>query len=541
VSTSGDDGKDGKSKETAFATLEKAYKAALLDTTGYNTIVVLTNLSKIGLVELSAIVEDEPIEKLITIKGGAGVPKLTRTPDGDNTSDNNGRVLKVSGGANIKFEKIMINGITSENYFHGALMIEGVAGEEDGIYTLTSRVTLGDGAVITGKKDSDALVEDEENAGSGILVGGGGELVMEHGSKVTGCKMTGSGHVYAPVVVDGSKFTMTGGEISSNKVSKNGPGEFISHGGGVYVSNGEFTMNGGEISSNELVCTNTVDTTLSYDMGGGVFIEDDGNFKMTNGKISGNTITSAAPAAFIIGGGVYVYNGEFTMNGGEISSNELVCTNAVDTNLSYATGGGVFIGNGNFNMTNGKISGNTITSVAQRGEIMGGGVSVYPNAEFTMNGGEISSNKVTNGPGEFFSYGGGVYVEGGSFTMTASRIIDNKVTGNNTIALGGGVYVEGSTTTKFNMINSEIGGNEAKASSDVLSNANFHSHGGGVCLVKKDTVASEIFTMEGGRIYGKDEQNKNIAENGAALSILSDSDNHEPYNYDGDITAYPIP
>jgi hypothetical protein len=124
-------------------------------------------------------------------------------------------------------------------------MIEGVADEDDS-YTLTSRVTLGNGAVITRKKDRDVPIDDDDDTGSGIFAGGGGELVMEKGSKVTGCATSGGEFVFAPVVVvDGAKFTMNGGVISKNTTNSN-----RAYGGGVSVYGGEFIMNGGEISGN---------------------------------------------------------------------------------------------------------------------------------------------------------------------------------------------------------------------------------------------------------------------------------------------------
>jgi uncharacterized repeat protein (TIGR02543 family) len=95
-------------------------------------------------------------------------------------------------------------------------------------------------------------------------------------------------------------------------------------------------------------------------------------------------------------GGVSVFNGTFTMNGGTISGNSA---------SSDDGGGGVFVFNGTFTMNGGTISGNSASS---RG--VGGGVFVS-NGTFTMNGGTISGNSV-----DTFG-GGGVYVDHGEFTM----------------------------------------------------------------------------------------------------------------------------
>jgi hypothetical protein len=442
VDKNGDDGNDGKSEAGAFATLEKAYEAALLDETGYSTIVVLTDLSKTGLVELSAIVEETVIEKSITIKGGgAKTPTLTRIPNGD-TSDKNGRVLKVSGGAKIKFENIIINGITASDYYHGALAIEGAAGSEE---PLISRVTLGNKAVITGKKDGIDLDPDyylfptEANAGTGIFIGLYGELVMETGSKVTGCAASGGNFAFAPVVAPGGEFTMNGGEISKNIInSKSG------YGGGVYVSyyslyggspsylSGEFTMNGGEISGNKIVCTQGA-------YGGGVYINGTYNtenveFTMNGGKISGNTVTGSS-AQISKGGGVYVgaYS-IFDMTGSEISGNTL--TNNDDSNTAVY-GGGVYVANtGEFEMTNSLITGNTLIA---KFAAYGGGVFLDDLlGKFNMISGEISNNEAYASQ----TYGGGVclYVGYGDnipqFTMKGGVIYGNS-SGSKNIAQNG--------------------------------------------------------------------------------------------------------
>jgi hypothetical protein len=78
-------------------------------------------------------------------------------------------------------------------------------------------------------------------------------------------------------------------------------------------------------------------------------------------------------------------------------------------------GGGVYIVNGSFTMNGGNITGNTATGKG------GGGVYVAGGA-FTMNGGTISGNTATGS-------GAGVYFSGGSFSMSGAALIntDNDV------------------------------------------------------------------------------------------------------------------
>jgi hypothetical protein len=467
------------------------------NTAGYtNTaIVVLTDLSKTGAVELSAIVDDNQIEKSITIKGGgAKTPTLTRIAPVEGDSDKNDRVLKVSGGAKIKFENIIINGITDNpDYYHGALAIGEAAVSEDENPPI-SRVTLGNGAVITGKKDGITGYVNiaESNAGSGVFTGLYGELVMEQGSKVTKCETSGGTYAYAPVVAAGGTFTMNGGEISINTIDKITE---TARGGGVYV---------GLCIINQQI--------LPY------LLYFPGEFTMTGGEISGNNTSVSGNNAY--GGGVYVSGG---------------------TN-QYAEEGfkDVFV---KFTMKDGKISGNT---VAATGEVFGGGVYVGNYGIFDMSDSEISLNKVSNN-GTSYEWtntsGGGVYVaQTGEFNMTKSRITGNEAetTTSQGSARGGGVFVYYNSSllhTKFNMISGEISGNKTTA-----ANAN----GGGVYLASSAFYDHADFTMEGGAIiYGAptsaDDKKGNIATSGAALVVTHEKQYNTPDDfYNEDITQYPI-
>jgi len=108
-----------------------------------------------------------------------------------------------------------------------------------------------------------------------------------------------------------------------------------------------------------------------------------------------------------------------------------------------------------------------------------GGVHVY-RGTFTMSGGEISGNT------SYTTSGGGVYVGDGFFTMSGGEISGNTSTSTSTssVSAGGGVSVGGGT---FTMSGGEISGNISTSSS---------SCGGGV------SVGGGTFTMSGGEISG---------------------------------------
>jgi hypothetical protein len=129
---------------------------------------------------------------------------------------------------------------------------------------------------------------------------------------------------------------------------------------------------------------------------------------------------------------------------------------------------------------------------------LGGGVLIN-GGTFTMSGGEISGNTTDTVPGRssFSHSGGGVWVSGhGTFTLSGG-----KISGNTAARYGGGVYVY--THGIFTMNGGEISGNTSSFYSS------YYSFGGWVHIYSYGT-----FTMSGGKISG------NIATNGGGVGIF---------------------
>jgi hypothetical protein len=339
---------------------------------------------------------------------------------------------------------------------------------------------------------------------------------------------------YSIVRIQGGTVELRNGYIKGNALTD------LIAGGGVYVDEGgNFMMTGGEINGNSAQGEDGV--------GGGVFVY--GNFEMTGGKISGNIAGSGGgvcvDGTFTMtdgdisgneaswdGGGVYVdEGGNFMMTGGEISSNHA-------GGDSEGKGGGVYADGGNFTMSGGKISSNSTGNV-------GGGVFIA-GGTFTMTGGEIRANNAGNADG------GGVFIEGGDFKMT-----DGDISGNETYMDGGGVYVDENSSFEmsggkinsnsatlgggvyvyvgsFTVNDGEISGNNAYVGGGVhvtygnftmndgdISGNTAYEKGGGVYFCYGEV--NSTFTMTGSTIYGNEdfvpEQLRNNAELGAAVYI----------------------
>ncbi|MCR5503755.1 MAG: hypothetical protein K6F53_12180 [Lachnospiraceae bacterium] len=184
-------------------------------------------------------------------------------------------------------------------------------------------------------------------------------------------------------------------------------------------------------------------------------------------------------------GGVWVYNGEFRMEGGTIVGNS-----AMDG--SPEGGGGISCNRGVFEMTGGEICHNRAP--------IGGGVSVLE-GEVRMKGGLIRQN-VSSGDG------GGIFVNSASLIISGGRI-----SGNNAEGKGGGVALKDgeSVGPSFEMLSGEIAGNTAK-------------DGGNAVYVYFGRITFARSVLAGQRIDGSDAKSVNAAK-------LSDSENLQSYGY----------
>ena len=197
-------------------------------------------------------------------------------------------------------------------------------------------------------------------------------------------------------------------------------------------------------------------------------------------------------------------------------------------NLGNENGGGVCVDSGgSFIMNDGIISGNYAG-------FDGGGVYVSQNATFIMKGGSIKANDVGAGAPNF-SGGGGVYVNGGTFTME-----DGEITQNNGLKYGGGVCVISGTLSmsggeiSSNTVTGEGGGVYVVAGATlemtggVISNNAATGNGGGVNLsgtltMTGGSISGNTSTMSGKGVYANDAVAINL---GDSAVIAADNDIH---------------
>ena len=352
-----------------------------------------------------------------------------------------------------------------------------------GVYVYEGRATLDGGRVVS----------NTAHRGGGVFVAESTAVLVQTAGAIAGNTASNDGDG-GGVYIDHGRATLDGGQIVSN-TAKNGGGVFVAestatftqkgaasiianntattNGGGVYMWNGRVTLSDGRILGNTAynygggLCVYEGRATLdggqivsntAYD-GGGVFIFwDTADFIQTGAAsvVAGNTADND-------GGGVYIYEGRTTLDGGQILGN-----------TAHKQGGGVFAYHGRVTLNGGRIADNTAVEE-------GGGVYLaYDSATLSVNSGQIASNTANLN-------GGGVYVLYGSATMSGGQIISNTAG-----RCGGGFYA----TNALTLVNSTLSGNRT----DVDSGGGLYAVGGPI-LITHTTIASNTAASGGGGVH----------------------------------------
>ena len=355
------------------------------------------------------------------------------------------------------------------------------------------------------------ILNNSANQGGGVFVTSTGSMTFTTGSIHDNTATTNGGGIY----FDGTTFTIGGSTVRSiySNSAANGGGVYVGSNGTFAASNAKLeihsnsaTNGGGIYSAGALTLSNTNIGKSGYPNtatnGGGLYVNSS-QTNMTAGSIyyntasqdgggvyvNGGTLTVAASREIVYntatrnGGGVYVAsNGTFNSNGlvgksggantaerggGVYTAGTL---NILAGNIQYNTmtgtaklGAGVFIAGGTTTMSGGSINNNTSA-------IDGGGVYMNGGSFSITTGGTITTNSATQD-------GGGVYVNGGTFTVSASReIIKNTATRN-----GGGVYVASSGTFNSNgIVGKSNNANTAERGAGVYTAGELNIQGGNI-------------------------------------------------------------
>ena len=332
------------------------------------------------------------------------------TITGDVTLDLNGYVLKMTGtGSVIR----MASGATLTLTDSKPRAVHKFTVGEDGLWVLDedNGTMLARGGIITGGTGTDTATPGgmAQYRGGGVMIETGGSLTMT-GGNIAGCAAHDGGGVYLNGLngtVNQTSFTMSGGSIVGCTASR-------MEGGGVLVTGGTFTMSGGSIHH----CTVTGDGIS----GGGVQINNEGSFTLSNGEIRACKCIAASNRAR--GGGVYVSPScTFTMSGGIIAG-----CGVQSGDQRLAQGGGVYNNGGSFTMNDGTIASDCTATD-------GGGGVCNETGTLYANGGEIASDVMNGAPD-----GGLGTITGSGGTKFSGKVTNWKDEYNNISVIKSGTF-----------------------------------------------------------------------------------------------------
>ena len=223
-----------------------------------------------------------------------------------------------------------------------------------------------------------------DGGNSGVEIKSNGTFILNGGS-IKDNKATN--HAGVSLTDNNAKFTMTGGEISGNRA--------YCFGGGISAHGGTVEISGGTINNNHAAEGPYYQTGSTVDVGGGGIYINGGTVNFTGGTIEENYIDGAENNC---GAGVFIgEQGIFKMTGGTITGCK---TDPNSTSPKPSKGGGVFVKQGTFTMSGGKVSGNT----ADKGGGIYGEHSGYDLGVIKISGGEVSGNTATAGGGIYSKY-----------------------------------------------------------------------------------------------------------------------------------------
>lgn len=367
-----------------------------------------------------------------------------------------------------------------------------------GIYLNGGNFTLKNGTIGKENNPNKTLGGD----GGGICVSNG-NFTMKGGSfaynqaKKTGNNGGNGGGFY----VNGGIVSVEGGTIGYNTADVAGGGFYVNTSstsdttfikGGAQVTYNRALNGGGAYINQGTLYIEDAATAIAYDtayIAGGAIYMANGTVYDTLATLSGNISLASNGGAFYIGNGdIRVAHASVTGNkapngdggGAYVGSGNVYFTSGTTvTGNSAQNGGGIYIGDGNIEYKNAVVSGNAA-------DYWGGGL--YVAGDFNFEAGSVKQNHAG-------TQGGGVYITtGGVFTMTGGAIGGALADGNYTTeaeSFGGGLYMGGGTAT---ISNSTIGGNYTYSRADLDS---YKGCGGAIYMAGGSCTLSNNATIGG--------------------------------------------
>lgn len=480
------------------------------------------------------------VTKKITVKGTGSTPVLNANSSGTNRPPTPHRIFTVEDGGELTLENLTLkNGkaaSSGEGAQGGGILVKAgckaelknciiknceANAEGGGIYSAGELVL--DGSTIGGASAFDG---NKAKNGGGICLKGSTGMTLKDciikNNEVTDGE--GGGICFDSGSYGSSEYTITGGEISYNKI-KMTDSILTRSGGGLAIANMQIKV----VIDSCTIEGNTIEGVSGRNpRGAGLWLGNDAQTTIKGAsRIKDNKLHETGnPNSFIgTGGGIQIEGGKLTVQGGTVISGngakdgggiyaqnnttlnaEITLTNTkINSCVAEENGGGLYIKDSKLTLDNAIIGGDQLYSGTQAGVTKGnkakygGGIFLTgSDAACTMTGGKISYNEARRTDSERPD-GGGIYIEqSASFTMKGGEISNNKSENSNSIvAYGGGVYVKGQaggTSASFTLENGTIKNNTAYFGGGVVLN------NGGIFNMQGGTIEGNHATNDGGGV-----------------------------------------
>ena len=338
----------------------------------------------------------------------------------------------------------------------------GVVVTANGTFTMTggtitgNESKVGGGIYVLGTFAMEGGTISENIALNGGGVYNGGSATISGGTITRNGAVNGAGIMNA----EGKTLSMTGGTISANS-AETGSGTTECNGGGIY--------NGGTVF---LSGTAVIGSNSATNSGGGVY-NSGGTVYLSGSSVIGSLSADTAPASgssvetVIAAGGNYSAAGGSSGEGGGI----------------YSSGGKIYLGYTDADTPDASFTGGICANYSA---MAAGGVSLASKAELYMSGGNLSYNRSKNG--------GGAVKTAGSAVI---RISGGTVTGNRAGGSGGGIYI--GSAESFYMTGGIVSDNEGTGGG-VYSNGGTFSIGGNAYIPVGESGKNVVYLVTAAKI-----------------------------------------
>jgi hypothetical protein len=281
-----------------------------------------------------------------------------------------------------------------------------------------------------------------------------------HGNQASATGPKGRFAEGGAISASGGTLRITGSSVTDNSAALAASlpysVELLANGGGMHISSdvSVAAISNTTISGNSVTMTNTVGDAEAFS--GGVHVNLDVDFTMSNSVVADNRVSSATLAGSLGNAEGDSGAGEIlgTISNTRVSGNTVTVTSAAGDATAFA---GAFIDFGS--IANSVIRDNHVHASSPRRTVFAaGGAIVVDEQGLTVRNTEVSGNTVGANGASGRAQGGGIFdaaiadgPPGGSLKLLSSGVTGNALSGSPGIALqGGGLYIENRPLTLTN-------------------------------------------------------------------------------------------